>query len=422
MRFLVDQSGYGLANAGDAAMLQVALERTGEAQRDVLVSVPERLQLICPDATPVKVSGAQLWRQPWNVVGKGRRIIPEGLHGSARRAEVRLRNAVPRAMCRLIAHRLRNRSIDPTDMYSFIDSVLSADALIVTGGGFINDSFSTHARNVLELCELFQALDKPVALFGQGLGPLTNPRLRKLLRKVVARCAVIGLREGVVGPQLLRGLSCENEKVVITGDDAIQLALKSDSFARSMDAVGINIRVAPYSGITQAVADSVIDTVALVSRQMGVSVISIPISWNQGESDACTLSKVGDFDVNTPMLPEETVQRVGRCAVVVTASYHAAVFALAQGRPVVAISASEYYDAKLRGLAEQFCASQNSFRLIRPEVACQKASVSAVLHELIKSSQTEYDQLIARAQAQAQQGRETVTDFMNMMKNRVSLK
>jgi polysaccharide pyruvyl transferase WcaK-like protein len=45
---------------------------------------------------------------------------------------------------------------------------------------------------------------------------------------------------------------------------------------------------------------------------------------------------------------------VGRCRLVVTGSYHAAVFALAQGIPAVTLSNSRYYDGKFTGLAEMF--------------------------------------------------------------------
>ena len=38
----------------------------------------------------------------------------------------------------------------------------------------------------------------------------------------------------------------------------------------------------------------------------------------------------------------------------VTGSYHAAVFALALGIPVVALTGSDYYEAKFTGLADQF--------------------------------------------------------------------
>jgi colanic acid/amylovoran biosynthesis protein len=50
----------------------------------------------------------------------------------------------------------------------------------------------------------------------------------------------------------------------------------------------------------------------------------------------------------------EVIRQAGECRVVVTGSYHAGVFALAQGVPVVGIARSEYYRDKFHGLAGQF--------------------------------------------------------------------
>ena len=52
--------------------------------------------------------------------------------------------------------------------------------------------------------------------------------------------------------------------------------------------------------------------------------------------------------------PQDVIRRVGECRVVVTGSYHAGVFALSQGIPVVGLSRSDYYDDKFLGLADQF--------------------------------------------------------------------
>jgi colanic acid/amylovoran biosynthesis protein len=52
--------------------------------------------------------------------------------------------------------------------------------------------------------------------------------------------------------------------------------------------------------------------------------------------------------------PRQVIERIGGCRVMVTGSYHGAVFALAQGIPVVALARSRYYVDKMTGLAHQF--------------------------------------------------------------------
>ena len=54
-----------------------------------------------------------------------------------------------------------------------------------------------------------------------------------------------------------------------------------------------------------------------------------------------------------PCDPRAIIKRIGRCRVVVTGSYHVAVFALSQGIPAICLANSEYYEIKFRGLADQ---------------------------------------------------------------------
>jgi colanic acid/amylovoran biosynthesis protein len=59
----------------------------------------------------------------------------------------------------------------------------------------------------------------------------------------------------------------------------------------------------------------------------------------------------GGSTLDTPL---KVIQQAGRCRVVVTGAYHAAVFALAQGIPVVALANAPYYVSKFLGLEDQF--------------------------------------------------------------------
>jgi polysaccharide pyruvyl transferase WcaK-like protein len=52
--------------------------------------------------------------------------------------------------------------------------------------------------------------------------------------------------------------------------------------------------------------------------------------------------------------PLKVTTQVGRCRVVVTGAYHAAVFALAQGIPAVCLAGSSDYLCKFLGLQDEF--------------------------------------------------------------------
>lgn len=86
--------------------------------------------------------------------------------------------------------------------------------------------------------------------------------------------------------------------------------------------------------------------------------------WYQDDTD-------GGLSLDTPM---KLIEQAGRCRVVVTGAYHAAVFALAQGVPVVCLASSPYYVAKFLGLKDQFGAGCETVFLNEPDVLEKLAS------------------------------------------------
>jgi colanic acid/amylovoran biosynthesis protein len=96
------------------------------------------------------------------------------------------------------------------------------------------------------------------------------------------------------------------------------------------------------------------------ARKNHASLIPIPISRNERESDANNIRRIlagyddmsdGGQNLDSPL---KVIRQVGSCRVVVTGSYHAGVFALSQGIPVVGLANSQYYIDKFFGLAAQF--------------------------------------------------------------------
>ena len=88
--------------------------------------------------------------------------------------------------------------------------------------------------------------------------------------------------------------------------------------------------------------------------------IPLPIAIHFGTRDDLAIKQLligfdeqsnGGNDLDSPL---KVIKQVARCRVIVTGAYHAAVFALAQGIPVVALAKSEYFSKKLLGLEDQF--------------------------------------------------------------------
>jgi polysaccharide pyruvyl transferase WcaK-like protein len=146
--------------------------------------------------------------------------------------------------------------------------------------------------------------------------------------------------------------------VEVTGDDAIELAHARARAELGSD-IGVCLRVAGYSQVSRATSDMVASALQDAARALGVGLVPLVIAEYRSQDRRATLPLVRDFPDARPPLrryarPEDVIDQVGECRVVVTGAYHAAVFALSQGIPVVGLSASTYYDDKLLGLFDMF--------------------------------------------------------------------
>jgi colanic acid/amylovoran biosynthesis protein len=100
--------------------------------------------------------------------------------------------------------------------------------------------------------------------------------------------------------------------------------------------------------------------------------------------------------------PEDVIRQIGKCRVVVTGSYHAGVFALAQGVPVVGLVQSAYYEQKFAGLQERFpggCRTLDFRRLVT------SGEIEEAICDAWESAEQVRDSLLEAAVRQIELGR-----------------
>lgn len=361
IQIIVDNGTYDLLNLGDVAMLQVAVLRLRclwpQADIHVITNAPERLARYCPQARPIPSFWRSPWLLPWNVLGALHRLMPSSTHQRLQDLETYARMTRPDLVRRWVNFRLSQRCENLKEMNTFLDLLRDADLVIATGGGFITDSFELHGANVLETLRTARSKGAIAALVGQGLGPVTTPGLRTMMKRTLPAFDFIALREGRTGVNLLAKFGVSDSRVMITGDDAIELAYQATPKELG-DAIGVNVRLASYSEIDSSDIDKIRRLVTDAATCRNVSVLSVPISMYPTESDSRVFQQLmgtspdgHSEDIDSP---ERVIQQVGRCRIVITGSYHAGVFALSQGISVVGLVKSAYYRDKFLGLADQF--------------------------------------------------------------------
>ena len=363
MHILIDPGSYHCLNVGDVAMLQAGVERLRnlwpEASIAAVTNAPETLARHCPGVRPVPLLGRVVFLSD-RFFGRADQFLPRALRDALDRVQQHIRRDWPSGLGALIAAKraltLRQDFVAPR---AYVNAVKRADLVVATGAGIFADAFVDNAMGRLATLEFALQRNVPTAVMGHGIGPVSNVALKRQMARVLPRVDLMTLREQRESMRLVESLGVAPDRVVVTGDDAVEMA---NRHARPQlgDAIGVNVRVAGYAGVSGNAIDLLRPAVHRAAALLAAPLVPVPISHHPDCHDGVAIQKVlagynvAPVPVAELNTPAKAIGAVSRCRIVVTGSYHAAVFALAQGIPAVAVSATPYYRNKFAGLAELF--------------------------------------------------------------------
>ncbi len=171
------------------------------------------------------------------------------------------------------------------------------------------------------------------------------------------------------------------------------------------------MRVAGYSGVKLRDLLAIRPVLHDAARRFRAELIPVPIASGENaasdsDSDAIRFLLAGFDDASDGgaqlKSPEAAIGQVARCRIMITGSYHAAVFALAQGIPAICLAKSAYYRDKFLGLADQF---GDGCEVISQDVDDWPSKLAASIDKLWKCSDTLNERLIQAAAKQVDAGR-----------------
>ena len=258
----------------------------------------------------------------------------------------------------------------PGEQLRFFQELAGAD-VVVSGGGLIPSVAHMEAARSAAL-EAVWALGKPVVLHGQTIYRRNDPAAPyRFARTLVTRDST----------SKENALSCgfDDARIVEGVDPAFSLPLsRPDATEAMLTKIGlggarfaaVNIRSGLDAGAIVRLARRIR---SLASQGHFERVLLFGMQSHAAENDLHAIlplrSLLGDLAVE-PVIdwptPAMLKAVIGRAEWVAGCRYHAAVFALTMGRPLLALSVSSDYDLKLSGILAQF---GKSHWLERPSVA-----------------------------------------------------
>lgn len=366
-------------NMGDVAMLQAAVTRIRSAWPNAVIQVltesPSNLARYCPGARPLSRAGCTCLVKHQIFPNRYRQLLPAKAGNRLRSVEHDVGARWPAFLEFLVYRKLsfRDDSQRLHDFDVFLDALNSADLLLVCGSGGFADSCQSWNLFALGVMEAAIQRGVAVAMFGQGMGPLTDKIVLSRAREILPKVDLITLRGSRGGATLLESCGVRSSQIMTTGDEAIEAAYQNRGEGTG-NGIGINLRVATYSGVQENFIDQIGAALRQFAQDRKAPVLPVPIAFHNSANDHLTIRRLlqqlddkfdGGLSLDSPL---QLIQQVSRCRVMVTGAYHAAVFALAQGIPVVCLHNSEYYAAKFQGLADHFGLGCSILSLAGPEL------------------------------------------------------
>lgn len=432
MRILIEPSDYILRNAGDTAMLEVAIERLAKLFPDALIQVfsdiPDRFPNYAPNVVPLDSQGRRIWFSSRVLPGRLTHRLPRRWKQKIGQWEQFLRRHAPEWMVGLLRFKLQQAGKDCQLLDDFLAAVSQADLVVANGMGGITDAFPEYATELLDSLSLGQRWGAVTVMLGQGMGPLEEPNLRDRARVVLPQVDFISLREELAGRPLLSALGVLPERLLTTGDDAIELAYQVRS-PHWGNGLGINLRASDYSGMDGTVVEGLRPILQAAAIEYGAPLIPVPISRVPGEEDARTIHQLiagedtqieeeiaATLQIDTPF---KAIEQLKHCRVAIVGSYHAAVFALSLGIPAIGLARSTYYLQKFAGLADCFGTGCKMVRLDAPQWQSQLTEAIARSWE---SAESVRPQLWEAARRQVELSHLAYQKVYELVKNRPRLR
>ena len=357
MHILIEPSDYpSLGNLGDVAMQKTAVGRIAKfwptANIQVLTDSPQSMPRYAPNVQGMSSLGRQVWMS--GILAQRR--VPRFI----RLWERKVRARHPQLGERLTRFSLKLRSGHrATALTSFLEATQTADLLVVCGMGGIADAFEQYALDLLDTIALVKENGKSVvAMVGQAFGPVGDHTvLAKRAREVLPQIDFIALREARASIPLLERLKVDLSRVKVTGDDALEIAAESRRSGLG-NSLGLNLRVASYSNITIKHVTQLREVIQQFAAERNVALQPLPSSLYTEESDSNSIAGLTEgyerISISNVTDPTALTSRVLGCRIAIVGSYHAGVYALAQGVPIVGLYNSNYYRDKFLGLEALF--------------------------------------------------------------------
>lgn len=248
--------------------------------------------------------------------------------------------------------------VDSVDRSSFVKiykALKASDALISGGGGLLQDVTSFFSIwYYFGVIFIAMLLGKPVYVFANGIGPVTNKFNRIVLRYIMNRVRKISVRDAKSREELLnlgvkREVDCTADPVFTlepaSVEESTSVLLKESGFG-SIERPMVGFSLRKWKGDTDGISSKFAAVADRVASDMGADIVFFPFHFDsdlQMARQVAAKMKTKPVIISRKYLPSQVLGLFGLMKLNVCVRLHGLIFSSRMGVPMVAVS----YDPKV---------------------------------------------------------------------------
>lgn len=249
----------------------------------------------------------------------------------------------------------RLQTDDPA--HAVIAAIRDSDGVAIAGGGNMSSLWPQHIFERSALGGIAAALDKPIVVSGQTLGPELDDADSALVRALLSSAEVVGLREPSSFALCERlGLTGMTQTI----DDASFLVdgALPDSSDYCLVSVASHVGDADRAEVVAALAalldDIVVETALEIVFLAHFGPLTGPSRGDAVMHDAIIAAMASPARITAPTDSTTAAVLARGAAMVVSSRYHPVVFAVPAGVATIGVPVDDYTGVKLRGALGNF--------------------------------------------------------------------
>lgn len=432
MRILFDQSVHDHRNRGNNSLLEVTRDRFRKFWRDARLDVISISPYFCrayvEDVHPVdpvhfierRGRFALIFRlvpRPvWRLIFELRESLKHNrdLHVDSKDTDEELKE-MENGSSEAESAQGRERAADQ------YPDIAQYDMYVPTGGGYMCDSDKRFLFPLFDRLEAAQTKGVLTVMVGQGIGPMEDPELLRRAGEVLPKLDYLLIREEKLTRPLLDALGVSPEKVLMTGDDAIEPAYQARK-ERLGRGIGLSLRVAAYTDFNRAHINAIRPVILDAAERYNAELVSAPIDSNDADKEyvAELMRGYGRTSLSWRKFESTSavIRRISRCRVMITGTFHGAVFAISQGIPVIGLANSVEYHNKISGLAAEFGAEGCQVLMLKDETL--EENLRQAIEFAWSSAERLRPQLLEAAKRQIEMGHDAYRRIFSLMESKKS--